>query len=230
MKKIFCQYCGKMIKNPAKYCPACGKALDYGEKAKDLEDAKCKDKKVKHSLKKYVPSTAFLVILFVFARWSVWAAVNLWRQNNYRLNTIDEIVETSKGALNRYDFKAVNGSSDFNVGNVAIAEKVLPEYGEMSIRLFYRKIGDSVYANEKPYSAICYFSKESWDPKDREVEKCATDLLTWVIYRADRNKVIETVKKAMSGSSVSYKGYKIVVTKSQNDFGKNIYQIQIGNV
>lgn len=205
--------------------------MDYGEEAKDPKNVKSKDKRVKHLLnKKYVPSTALLVILFVFAWWSVWAAVNMWKFNNYRLNTIDGIVETSKGALDRYDFKKVYGSSESSIGKVAIAKRVLPEYGEMSIRLFYGKKDDNVYANEEPYKAICTFSTATWDPKDSEVEKCATDLLTWVIYRANRNKVNETVKKAMSGSSASYKGYKIQIVQREDDTGKNLYWVYIGDV
>lgn len=224
MNKIYCQHCGKLIRNPAKYCPVCGKALEYGEIVKDPQNVKSNDKRAKYLLnKKYVPSTGFLVILFVFVWWSVWAAVNMWRQNNYRLNTIDEIVETGKGALDRYDFKSVYGSA-------AIAEKVLSEYGEMSIRLLYRSHTDKVYANERPDSAICSFSTESLDPKDGEAERCATDLLTWVIYRADRNKVNETVKKAMSGYSASYKGYKIEIEQKEDDTGKKLYWVYIGDV
>lgn len=60
MNKIYCQHCGKLIRNPAKYCPVCGKALEYGEVVNDPQNVKSNDKRAKYLLnKKYVPSTGF---------------------------------------------------------------------------------------------------------------------------------------------------------------------------
>ena len=238
VKKLLCKKCGKPIKRSAKYCPECGDALIYiknDNKTLDKHDKALKE------LPRSKPSTfamLFTIIIGLIAFGVIVpVTIKVWKNNNYRLNSVEEFIKASNGKFNSDDFNVVKGTK------LALLEKTIAKYGEITLRFGYFPYGNnyqyddvfSIYTDEKPEYVICTFTTEFSEPNDNEIADYISEIITWVIYKSDHKKVCDMVNKVLADSyipysgyiDVSYKGYIIKISKSETTTEKTMYRIEI---
>lgn len=237
MGKAFCEKCGKPVKIPIKFCPECGEPLFYSkEEFKELRKPthkKNKGLKAQSKHEKYMSPTALLITIIIgmLSYWVVSLDVKLWYSINCRLNSINEFAERSDGAFCVNDFGV-----PFGKYQIAIAEKTLHKYGEISVHFCYYPYESvptpheniSISLGESPEFVTCTFTTGSTNPTDSEIAECAANIINWVIYKADYKKVRDIVDIIMNGSSSSYKGYEIKISKQESESQYNYFRLSIG--